>query len=413
MAADNFPGNCLDFDGSNDYVEIADNAALDLTSNYTIEAWIRIDSFSSMAGIVSKYQTSGANGYFLRLSSDTGLTFDEVSTANGILEANQWYHVVAVNDNGTRRLYLNGVSQTLSGTPLSVQGNTNPLRIGVDYSDREFDGRIDEVRLWNDVRTEQEVRENMHLTLAGNETGLVCYWQFNESTGTAASDATGNHHGTLHNMSQCWIDSSVPTGGGTSNTQTETPGVVTFTDTDLSMDFTTHNSTSITVTKIDLAPNIAPGLTAYDNQYWAVNRFGTGSFDADLTFTVSEDLTADDESNPTNIVLFKRDSNLDGAWILAANASSVNAANNTATFDNITAFSQFIIGKPYFTDINAGLTGVWAGSVAWGDYDNDGDLDILLTGDAGDGGTNKISNVYENEAGIFSDINAGLTEVNY
>ena len=33
-----------------------------------------------------------------------------------------------------------------------------------------------------------------------------------------------------------------------------------------------------------------------------------------------------------------------------------------------------------FTDIAAGLTGVSGSSVAWGDYDNDGDLDILLTG---------------------------------
>jgi len=62
-----------------------------------------------------------------------------------------------------------------------------------------------------------------------------------------------------------------------------------------------------------------------------------------------------------------------------------------------------------FTDINASLTGVNIGSVAWGDYDNDGDLDILLTGYTGSG---DITKVYRNDGdGAFTDINANLTSV--
>jgi len=63
-----------------------------------------------------------------------------------------------------------------------------------------------------------------------------------------------------------------------------------------------------------------------------------------------------------------------------------------------------------FTDIAAGLTGVWRSSVAWGDYDNDGDLDILMTGYTD---SERISRVYENDAGTFTDIAAGLTGVAY
>jgi predicted nucleotidyltransferase len=61
-----------------------------------------------------------------------------------------------------------------------------------------------------------------------------------------------------------------------------------------------------------------------------------------------------------------------------------------------------------FADIGAGLPGVGCGSAAWGDYDNDGDLDILITGDTGVG---YIASVYENDAGSFTDIGAGLTGV--
>ena len=66
-----------------------------------------------------------------------------------------------------------------------------------------------------------------------------------------------------------------------------------------------------------------------------------------------------------------------------------------------------------FTEIPAGLTGVYASSVAWGDYDNDGDLDILLTGLPPSGG-NPVAKVYENTDGAFSEVPAtGLTGVSY
>ena len=61
-----------------------------------------------------------------------------------------------------------------------------------------------------------------------------------------------------------------------------------------------------------------------------------------------------------------------------------------------------------FLDIDARLTGVQGGTVAWGDYDNDGDVDILLTGRDGDRGYAKV---YRNDGGRFVDINARLTGV--
>jgi len=65
-----------------------------------------------------------------------------------------------------------------------------------------------------------------------------------------------------------------------------------------------------------------------------------------------------------------------------------------------------------FVDINAGLEGVDSGAAAWGDFDNDGDLDILLTGATGPQATgNVIAKIYENQQGSFIDRNASLTGV--
>ena len=53
-----------------------------------------------------------------------------------------------------------------------------------------------------------------------------------------------------------------------------------------------------------------------------------------------------------------------------------------------------------FTDISAGLTGTSTGNAAWGDYDNDGDLDIILTGR--DTQTSRVMELYENDSGTFT-----------
>jgi hypothetical protein len=61
-----------------------------------------------------------------------------------------------------------------------------------------------------------------------------------------------------------------------------------------------------------------------------------------------------------------------------------------------------------FTDIDAGLTAVSFSSATWGDYDSDGDLDILLAGKTDDA---EASIVYRNDDGTFVDIGAGLIGV--
>lgn len=64
-------------------------------------------------------------------------------------------------------------------------------------------------------------------------------------------------------------------------------------------------------------------------------------------------------------------------------------------------------GSNTFTDIVAGLTGVFYGSVAWGDVDNDGDLDAIVSGRTQ--ASARITNVYLNNSGTFTDDGSALT----
>jgi len=60
-------------------------------------------------------------------------------------------------------------------------------------------------------------------------------------------------------------------------------------------------------------------------------------------------------------------------------------------------------GSFSFTEVSAGLSGVYSGSVDWGDYENDGDLDLLITGCSSLNCTTRLTRIYRNNGGAFSD----------
>lgn len=205
-------GNALAFSGTNAYVRIEDADDLDMTSNYTLECWFKADSFGGLRGLITKYQDNGTNGYLLRLTG-SDLDFDQLTTSGLNLEAGRWYHAAAVNSNGARHLYLDGVEQTLSGFSYTVQANSDPLCLGIDYlvdNSRYFAGQMDEARVWNVARSGAEIRDAMHRELTGSESGLVAYYRFNEGSGTALADITGKGHtGALQNGA-VWAASTAP-----------------------------------------------------------------------------------------------------------------------------------------------------------------------------------------------------------
>ena len=105
---------------------------------------------------------------------------------------------------GDLEIFIDGASQysgTLatgatiaSGGTLVIGQEQDTLGGGFD-SDQYFDGQIDEVRIFNDVRTTQEIADNYDSELAdpASEQGLVSNWQFNSESGGTVADLAGSN----------------------------------------------------------------------------------------------------------------------------------------------------------------------------------------------------------------------------
>ncbi|MBI2967655.1 MAG: choice-of-anchor D domain-containing protein [Bacteroidetes bacterium] len=196
-------GRSIALDGSGDWVGIPDNATLRLTTNFTLEAWIKPASVTSYMQIISKfpwssnysYQMNTTNTGKLRLDlSSNGTTYSAiVSTAS--ITPGVWTHVAATRNGTTVKLYINGAEETFT---LSFSGPLFSAATSVDIgrvsgsNNQLFTGQIDEVRIYNRTLTSSEIVNSMNATLTGNETGLQGYWNFEDGTAVDLSPNTNN-----------------------------------------------------------------------------------------------------------------------------------------------------------------------------------------------------------------------------
>ncbi len=223
-------GNALDFDGTDDYVDVG---TLDgLSGAVSVEAWVKFDEMARYDRIVDFGQGEADDNILVYVGQYNGIVFQIrvgaeyhlIETAS-TLETACWYHVAAVTDGTNGSVFINGEPQPLAlrdvnGTVTTFNdGRTSATLTGAtDVGSRQscfigrsnwtgpacFDGQMDEVRIWNTALTQEQIQAWMYregdishpagMTLAG-------YWKFNESGGLTAYDYTGEaNHGTLVNM---------------------------------------------------------------------------------------------------------------------------------------------------------------------------------------------------------------------
>lgn len=167
-------GNALQFNGTSSKVAIANTPLLQLTNKMTLEAWVSPSVASvSYTDLIAK---GHENYYILATSSPSGFPVIGSHMADGnwfpvngisALPINTWSHVAATYDGSIFRLYVNGV-QVASGAKTGTFGiSTNPLEIGGDtQTGQYFNGKIDEVRVYNRALSAAEIVTDMNTPIA-------------------------------------------------------------------------------------------------------------------------------------------------------------------------------------------------------------------------------------------------------
>ncbi len=358
------PGNDFTFGGVDGYMDVGAHAALPIYRRgvgtaYSIAMWVKggpqnaksLYSETSRSDFDPRFSiltyTDGSLWVFIR--DDNGVVLRN-ALSSGVALDNTWRFITFVDANGSAKLYIDGVqdqSFTYTPGPMTLDQATIGALFRTSASDF-FNGRIEQVSVWDKALTLAEIRDMFHQPLQGNETGLKAYFDGDENA-NQLFDVVSSVKGTLVG-GVAHTTSTAPAGVGIEFTTTEANGVVSFTGTGLTANYSSQNGATVIVSRIDVEPNSVSGipgdLTALDEQYWAVHRSGTGSFAANVTFTVAEDLTASDAATPSQVQLFYRDQGADGAWSYLASADNVNAATNQATFNGLTAFKrQFLIAR--------------------------------------------------------------------
>ena len=206
-------GKAIDFDGDGDYANTFNNPYLSTPSG-TIEAWVKVRSIIPPLGVndigdafIAKNEEQWNTGDFYvffeysngllksRVQAPPSHEVDVISNFNFWQNTDNWFHYAFTWGSEGMKMYINGELQnSQNNSYFSALNNDYNIYIGghgyklhngnyvvTDY----FDGQIDEVRIWNYQKTNEEISALLNLPLddtyyATADSGLVGYWRFDQ-----------------------------------------------------------------------------------------------------------------------------------------------------------------------------------------------------------------------------------------
>jgi hypothetical protein len=190
----------LGLNGSTDWAQAPDNAALDMTDSLTLAAWVKADDWSQTRPILQK---GGRETHYV-LQADGGVLKFDLSL-QGTLEAplptaGVWHHIAATYDGMSMKIFIDGQLAAQRAASGALGTTPEPFFIGGSHASSStglaFDGKIDDARVYNYALDPVDVS-----ALYGN----IAQLKFDDGSGPAANDSTPNNNdGALVNA-PAWV----------------------------------------------------------------------------------------------------------------------------------------------------------------------------------------------------------------
>ncbi len=212
LMAQSFPaGNRgVYFDGIDDHIK---SGVINL-DDFTIEFWIKtkqnggaINYWQNGFGLVDAEDNGGPNDYGVSLGNgkivagigDGNPSPEDFSIASATPVNNgAWHHVAVTRSGNVMQIFIDNILDASgSANDVIVPVGNVPLTFGsLQTNSNYFNGQLDEIKIFKRVRLNSEIGFDMESTDLLDE-DLVAYWDFEESTGQGASDATGKGNNAL------------------------------------------------------------------------------------------------------------------------------------------------------------------------------------------------------------------------
>lgn len=313
-------------------INCGNDEILNVGAELTIELWVKGYTHAENRKLVGKckYNEPFDNGYIMGFENLHVYTeyFNPSSQqvprpGDGPMDPDSSFvHLVSIYSNEAGKMYnyvngvLSGEAALFPNTP--IQGNDNPLVIGNapwDFFSFQFYGDMDEVRVWNRAKTQEEIKAQMFTELDGTEEGLVAYYNFNQAADSTVPDAGPyGFDGILSNsdhISTGFIASAAPVGDLVMNTMQDIDAAWYRNSDGYHKIISSHGVTVISDIEIkqfqkyvvlgqngaegvanDLAPEDAPAGYTRTGRQWYLNC--TGDVAGSLTFTLEDAATGSD-----------------------------------------------------------------------------------------------------------------------